>query len=891
MNAADRLFALLLRAYPSQTRARFGDGMRFAWRTELDAARATGPRAVAAFWIVTTIDALRFAAAERTGGFRMGGLFTIDGRDAWRSLRAAPMVSAFAVLSLALGIGGVTALFSILNSLSMKPLPVREPQRLVLLDKGSWTNPIWEVIRDRQTDIAAGAFAWAADRFNIAPAGAADIVQGLWVSGSLFEVLGVPVVLGRPLTEADDVRGGGRDGAVAVISHSFWQRRYAGSRDVIGRTLAIERLPFTIVGVAPAGFFGPDVGRAFDVAVPLGTEPLARPRDSALDQRTAWWMEIMVRLRPGQTVDDATGRLRVLQPHIRAATLPSFRSPADAKQYLSDPFAFVAAPGGRSFLRSRYEQPLTTVLAVVGVVLLIACANVANLLMARASSRRHELALRLALGASRWRIGRQLFAESLMLAAAGAALGVSLAGWGSRVLVAQLSSTAVTVNLDLALDWRVLGFAAGVTMAAALLFGVAPALSVGALTEGGVLRQHGRGGTPDRSVGVRQASVVLQVALSLALVVAASLFTRTLVRLVTRDVGFDRRGVLLVNADVARSSATGNARTELFERLTRAAAAVPGVSSAAASFTTPVASAGWNTLIAVPDGSPLTRRERMSWANAVTPGWFSTLGLRMVSGRDFSSGDRAGAPAVAIVNRAFERRFLSGKPALGQVVHRAPPAPRGRYEVVGVVDDAVYRSLRAPMEPTLYLPLPQADDTGPGVVISIRSRFGDPGALVKSISAAIEKEDPSVVLSFRTLEDQVNASLTQERLVAAIAGFFGVLGLLLAAVGLYGVTSHAVTSRRAEIGIRMALGASAERVVRLVLTRVAWLVAIGVAAGAALSAWAATYVGTLLYGLEARDPWTFVGAALLLTLVAALAAWLPARRASRLDPMRVLRNS
>ena len=887
--SAERLFDLLLRAAPAPARSRFGAGMRYAWGRDLAAARARGWRAVAAFWLIAITGALRFAAAERRRGASMRGSFTVDWRDAWRSLRAAPLVSAFAVLSLALGIGGVTALFSILNSLTMKPLPVRDPQALVLLDKGSWTNPIWEAIRERQGEVAGSAFAWANDRFNIADSGAADFVQGLWISGGFFDGLGVAVQPGRGITPADDVRGGGPGGPVAVISYGFWQRRYGGGADVIGRALTIERVPFTIVGVAPQGFFGPDVGRAFDIAVPLGTEPLVRASGSALDQRTQWWMNIMARLRPGQSVEQATERLRAAQPRIRAATLPAFRRAEDAAQYLADPLTFVAAPGGRSIWRTRYERPLGIVLGVAGLVLLIACANVANLLIARASARRHELTLRLALGASRWRLARQLLAESAVLGTAGAALGVWLAGWGSRIVVAQLSSPAFSVNLDLTLDPRVIAFTTAISIAAVMLFGTAPALTVSRLAANEILREHGRDGALDRRALVRHASVVLQLALSLALVVAASLFTRTLLELVSRDVGFDRRGVLLINADLKRSAAISQSQHDLFDRLASAAASVPGVTSAAASFTTPVGSAGWNTPIQVPEGSALTRRERMSWVNAVTPGWFGTLGLRMVAGRDFTAADRRGAPRVAIVNRAFERRFLHGQPAIGQIVRQAPPLPPANFEVVGIVEDAIYRSLRSPMEPTLYLPLAQGDDAGSAIVVSVRSSSVPPRSLVKALEAALEREEPAAILTFTTLEEQVQGSLTQERLVATVAGFFGGLGLLLAAIGLYGVTSHAVTSRRAEIGIRMALGAGAHDVVRLVLKRTAKLVALGIAFGAALSAWAATYVGTLLYGLEPRDPWTFAAAAALLSAVAVLAAWLPARRASRIDPMQALR--
>jgi putative ABC transport system permease protein len=872
-------------------RARFADGMRHALHADLDAALAEGALAVTLFWITTIVDTCRFGLAERREGFLMRGMFTVDWRDAWRSLRAAPLVTAFAVVSLALGIGGVTALFSILNSLALKPLPVRDPGRLLIFADDSWTNPIWEGVRDRRQLFAEDAFGWGNVQFNLSSGAAADKVDGMFASGGMFDLLGVRAVIGRTFTVADDVRAGGAGGPVAVISYAMWQRRYGGAPDVVGRTVSIERAPFTIIGVTPKGFFGPDVGRSFDIAVPLGTEPVIRRDASELDNRSDWWMSIMARLKPGQTAEQATALLRAIQPQIRAATLPEGRQEM-RNRYLTDPFTLVPAPGGRSPWRVRYQQPLTAILVVVGLVLLIACANVANLLIARASTRRHELTLRLALGASRWRIARQLLVESLWLAAGGAVLGIVLASWGSRVLVAQLSSVAATVDLDLALDWRVLAFATAVSVVAALLFGIAPALSVTRLTPNEVLKEQGRSGGLDRRAGLRHASVVVQVALSLALVVGAGLFTRTFVALQTRDLGFDRHGVLLVNANIDRNPARGEARNALFARFEDAIRAVPGVAGAAVSFTTPVARAGRNTMVAVPPDSPLGRRERMSWVNLVAPGWFGTIGLRLSGGRDFDAHDRTGAPLVVVVNRAFARRFLPGVEPVGAQVSTEEPGPghNPTYQVVGVVEDAVYRSVRVPMEPTMYLPFGQ-EEAGSGAAIAVRAASGSPETLVHSVAAAIEKEDPSAVLSFRTLDEQIAASLTQERLVATLAGFFGVLGLLLAAVGLYGVTSYAVTSRGAEIGIRMALGASSRGVVAMVLRRVAWLVGTGIVLGAGLSMWAATFIRTLLYGLDARDPVTFVSAATLLTLVAALAAWLPARRAAHIDPMRVLRNS
>ena len=890
MSGGTRLFDLLLRLCPTPARERFGAGMRYAWTRDRAAARARGPRAVIGFWVVTIVEALRFAAAERARGISPRASLTVDWRDAWRSLRAAPLVGGFAVLSLALGIGGVTALFSILNSLTLRPLPVRDPQRLALLADTSWTNPIWEAIRDRRHQFAEDAFAWGNDRFNLAPGAAADMVDGFWVSGNMFDVLGVKPAIGRLLMPSDDRRGGGADGAVVAISYAMWQRRFGGTADVVGRTLLVERVPFTIVGVAEKGFFGPDVGRSFDIALPLGAEPLVLRDRSRLDGRSTWWMNIMARLRPGQSAEEATRQLRAIQLEIRAVTLPEGR--ADMRdRYLTDPFTLTPSPGGRSPLRARYQEPLTVILGVFAVVLLIACANVANLLIARASDRRHELTVRLALGASRARIARQLIAESFCLGAAGAALGIWFAQWGSRLLVSQLSSVAVAVDLDLRADWRVLAFAAAVSIAATVLFGVAPALAATRIAPNDVLKEHGRTPGVDRRGLLRRASVVVQVALSLSLVAGAGLFARTFVALDRRDLGVDRKDVLLIATNVSRNPVRGPARTELFSRIVAAVQSVPGVASASLSFTTPVARSGRNIPMDVPPGSPLTRQQRMSWVNVVAPRWFDTIGIRFVAGRDFDARDTAGAPPVAVVNRAFAARFLPGVDPVGAQFFIHQPVTEGRrgYQVVGLVEDSVYRSVRDAAPATMYLPLTQ-DESDPVMTVVVRPAVALSETFSRSLAAAIEREDRDALLTFRSLDEQIAATLTQERVLATVAVFLGALGLLLAAVGLYGVTSQAVTSRRGEIGIRMALGASARGVVRMVIARIAVLVAAGIIIGAALSVWVAGYVGTLLYGLQPRDPVTFVSAAGMLAAVATLAAWLPARRASRIDPMQTLRN-
>jgi predicted permease len=815
-----------------------------------------------------------------------------DLRDAMRALRATPAITGVAVLSLALGVGANTAIFSLVDSLLLRSLPVRQPDRLVYLEDPSYTNPIWEEIRGRQFELFEGAAAYSSQRFDLAGGGEAQFVDGLWASGGFFDVLGVPAIVGRTFTAEDDRRGGGPDGPVTVISHRFWQQRYNGAADAIGRSLTINRVPYTIIGVTPPAFFGPEVGSAFDVIVPIGTEPLVRGAGSGLDRRSMWWLEIVARLKPGQTVDQATTALRNVQPQIRDATLPDGWRPSDLEGYLKTPMTLISAATGASFLRDRYQRPLLTIMVVVALVLLIACANIANLMLARANGRRHELSVRLALGASRLRLARQVLAESLLLSGAGAALGLAFAYWGSRLLVRQLSTSRRAVFLDLSLDWRVLGFTAAAAIATAVIFGIAPALRATKLAPNDALKEQGRAMTGEGRGALGSPLVIAQVALSLILVVAAGLFVRTFTTLASRDIGFDRDPVLIVSIDAERSSSDQKGRALLFERVAEAVAAVPGVQRSAASAITPVSGMMWNELFEFPDMPSLSRRDRIINLNFVTPGWFETYGTPLVSGRDFDARDRAGATPVAIVNEAFIEKYMKGANPLGQTVRRAdrPNEPATPLEIVGVVRNAVYRSVREPAGPIVYRPMAQANEFPPFVSISLRSASGSPALLTRSLTTAIGQVDRDLSLTFRPLAEQVNSSLAQERVVAMLSGFFGGLALLLAAIGLYGVTSYAVSRRRTEIGIRMALGADARGVVRLVLRRVALLVGAGVVIGAGVSLWAARFVATLLYGLEPRDPATMIGAAVVLGVIGALAGWIPARRAAQIDPAEALRQ-
>jgi putative ABC transport system permease protein len=834
-----------------------------------------------------------------------------DLRLAARTLLATPIVTSVAVLSLALGIGANTAIFSLVDSLILRALPVVEPQRLAVISDtravnggftAGWPYAVWDQIQKRAQPFD-GACAWMTDRFNLAQGGGeTQSVDGLYVSGSYFPTLGVQALLGRTFAAADDVPGGGKDGPVAVISYALWQRRFGGSGTVVGTPLVIERVPFTVIGVTPPSFFGTEVGRGADVMLPMNTESLIRGKDSRIGpDRGFYGLTVLLRLKPGQSVETANTIMRGLQPQIREAARPATLPPLAQMEFLKDPMTVLVAGSGTSRLRTRYERPLVAVFVVVALVLLIACANIANLQLARTTARRHELSVRLALGASKWRLVRQWLVESLVLSGVGAVLGLLFASWFSRVLVAQLSTTTNRVALDLSVDWRLLAFTAATAVGTAVLFGTLPALRAARVAPMEALKEQGRGTSSEARVGLSSGLVIAQVALSLVIVVAAGLFIRTFEKLATLPLGFDSDRVLLVNMSVGRTRVGPDDRLPFFDRLIHDTSRVPGVAKATASAVTPIGGMGLVEMLRLSDAPAsfeVMKNGKMadnaSYANFITPGFFATYGTPIKRGRDFDSRDVKGAPPVIIVNETFVRKFLNGRSPLGTAMafERLRDVPSLKT-IVGVVGDATYNGLRADAAPIAYSPLAQFDFPGSvptDITLSIRASAGSPMLLARSVAAALIAEDPDLALTFRPMTDQVSASLTQERVIAMLAGFFGALALLLAGLGLYGLTSYAVSRRRTEIGIRMALGSAPAGVVRLVLARVTTLVALGVAVGAGVSVWAAKFVATLLYGLEPRDPLTLIGAAVVLSTVGALAGWLPAWRASRIDPAAVLRE-
>jgi putative ABC transport system permease protein len=811
-----------------------------------------------------------------------------DVRYGARSLLKRPGLIVAATLSLGLGLGANTAIFALVDAVLLRSLPVRDPESLVMVRR-SWTNPIWEAARERTAPLVEGAAVWSDDRFDLSRGGETDEVDGLFVSGTFFGMLGVEPAVGRLLTADDDRRGGGADGPTAVISHRFWQRRYGGDPSVIGRMLLLDRVPVTIVGVTPARFLGPSVGRTFDVAVPVGLGDRLRPGapQSLLDGRSHWWLRALFRLRPGQTLEGAAAALHSVQPAVRAATIPTHWNAEQQARYLIDPFVLEPASAGRSELRTQYREPLLLLMAMVGVVLLVACANVANLLLARGEARRHELSARLALGASQGRLVRQLLTESVLLVVPGTALALALAVWGSQLVVTQLATSESSVTLALPVDWRLLGFLSALSLATGIGFGLVPAWRARRVQPSGVLA-HAAHGRVTRRGSVSGPLVVTQVALSLVLVVSAGLFGRTFTTLASRDLGFRPEGLVQASLGIGRTPMPQ--RAEVLARVRDAAATVPGVLAAGASSIEPLGYTSWNESVDIPGVALPQGADHSPWMNAITPGWFATYGTPIVAGRDFDARDSGGA-RVAIVNAAFVRHFLGSAPALGRQVRISGIGDRqDLLEIVGVAGDAAYREIREEMAPTLYLPLAQVDEPFPTAAVTVRIAPDGAPNLQPALTRAINSVDPTIAVTYRSVEARLHDRLGESRTIALLSGFFGGLTLLLAAIGLYGVTSYGVNERRREIGIRLTLGASRAAAERLVLARVTRLVVAGIALGLAASLLAGPAIRTQLYALEPRDPLTLIGATATLLIVGLIAGWLPARRAARIEPAQVLRE-
>ncbi len=814
-----------------------------------------------------------------------------DTRYALRSLRANPGFAVTAILSLALGIGANTAIFSILNAVMLRSLPVEDPQRLVQLDcpksGDNFTNPIWEQVRDHQQAFS-GTLAFSTNRFDLSAGGESHFAQGLWVSGDFFRVLGVPAMRGRVFMPDDDLHGGGRAGPVAVISYGFWKRHFSSDPGIVGKTIRLDRRPFTIIGVTPPWFHGLDLDTPYDVAIPIGCEPILHTDHSALAARSWWWLRILGRLSPGETLQRAEARMMALAPELNRATLPTSWDADGQREYLQRSFALHPAATGFSDTGRQYRKALFTLMAVVGLVLLIACANIANLLLARAAARQREISIRMAIGAARRRIMRQLMSESLLLSALGAAGGLLFAVWGSRLLVSFLSKAGSELQLDTAPDLRVLAFTIGVAMLTGLLFGLAPALRATSVSPNNILKEHARGMVAGR-FGLGRALVVGQIALSLMLLVGAGLFLDTLGNLLNTDLGFSRHNVLLARAATMQSDIPKAQRSRVYREIVERLRAIPGVESASSSVVTPISGDTWNNVV-LPEGySPKGKDDALVYFNRVSPGYFATMRTPILLGRDFSEHDDIGAPKVMLIGESAARRFFGQTNPIGKTIRTEWSDTKDIYQVIGVVKNIKYEEVNEDQLLSVFLACAQDAEPWSEVTFEVRSER-PVETFIPAVRAAIGEVNRGISLEFRDFETQVSDSLLQPRMVALLSAFFGGLALLLAMIGLYGVTAYGVAQRQAEIGIRMALGAQPGSVVWLVLREVAIMLAIGTVLGSGASLAAGRLVAGLLYGVKPHDTAPLVIAAAVLGIATGIAAYLPAHRAARLDPMIALRE-
>ncbi|HEY2548707.1 MAG TPA: ABC transporter permease [Candidatus Acidoferrum sp.] len=825
-----------------------------------------------------------------------------DLRFGARLLRFNPVFAGAAILSLALGIGANTAIFQVLDAVRLRTLPVRNPQeiaRIAFDRRGSrsgnfstrypdFSYAIWQQIRERQEGFSS-VYAWAPTQFNVSPAGEVHSVQGLWVSGEFFETLGVGPEIGRLLSVADDQPTCATAGA--VLSYSYWQEQYGGRADTIGGTVSINRHLFPIVGVAASDFYGVEVGRSFDVAVPICAEPLVNGEDSHLKSRVDWWLSVMGRLKPGWTVERAAAQLRAVSPTIFEATLPPQYNPSNVRHFLEAKLTAIPGSSGVSELRKTYEQPLWLLLGLAGLVLLIASANLANLLLARASAREKEMGMRMAVGAGRGRLIRQLLAESLLLALIGTLLGAFLAHGLSQVLVASLSTQQDPLFVNLATDWRLFGFTTALAVVTCLLFGLAPALRATSVAPGLILKESARGLTEGRSrFGLRRVLVVTQIALSLTLLVGAVLFARSLNNLAKLDPGFRRDGILVADIDFSARHLTTEARKAFSEELLRRVRAIPGVDAAAIAAIVPLSGDGiGHDILPGETGEPESEAPVAAF-NYVSRGFFDTLQTPFLMGRDFDEHDRMGAPNVAVVNEAFVKRYARGKnPVELRFRVRRMMKTSAPYQIIGVVKDTKYSDLREDLGPIVYIAQAQNDDAASDAQILLRSRAPLAGLLAAVKSSAIEA-DPDADITFYNLHKMIDDGLLRDRLMARLSGFFGFLAVLLAVIGLYGVISYMVARRRNEIGIRMSLGADRRSIIALVLRESVLLLCIGLTIGVVVSLAASSAAASLLFGLNPHDATTLVIATASLAAIALTASYLPALRASRLDPIEALRH-
>jgi predicted permease len=838
-----------------------------------------------------------------------------DIRYGIRMLLRSPGFTAVAVLTLALGIGANTAIFSVLDSVLLKSLPVEHSEQLVSLtdpdahghsfgseggERSLLTYSEFEYLRDHN-EVFSGIFAADSDPSkvqvtigNSMPGATSDeeSVRVSLVSGDYFSTLGVPPAAGRTFTsEVDRVRGGS---PLGVISYSFWKRRFGLDPSVLGRTMQIRGTPFQIIGVAPAGFFGETVGESPDVWVPMTMQSAIYPGQDLLSPskditNQHMWVQVMGRLKPGALSAQAQASVNVVFKRL----LDSEVGTLDPKDHIFDQRIKVQ-PGARgsSTLHEDFGQPLKVLMALVGLVLLIACANVANLLLARGAARQKEFAVRLAIGAGRPRLIRQLLSESLLLALLGGAAGLLLAQWADALLLRMVSRGTTGIQLSLRPDARMLIFALVVAVLTALLFGLIPALRATRLDLSPILKSTTGGITGQgahRRLPASKILLIAQVGVSLVLLIAAGLFVRSLSRLSEVNLGYNRENLLLFEVNAAPAGVTGPAMLRFHQELLEKFSAIPGVRGVTLSSDGLFSHSESGDPISVEGYTPKSGEEIHSRMDHVGPGYFSTVGIPILIGREIEPQDSGNGPRVGVINQTFARQFFANTNPLGKVVKDTYPGNPAQVEIVGVVSDVKYNSLREEAKPRLYAPYfnPLWEHTH--AFYEVRT-VADPASVSAALRKTVRDTDSALrPIEIKTMPGLVDESLHTDQFIAKLSGAFGLLAVLLASIGLYGVMAYTVARRTRDIGIRMALGAQPNGVLWLVLRETLLLVLIGLAAGLPVALGGAHLLRSMLFGVGVADPAAILFATVLLCLVAALAGLLPARRAMRVDPMVALR--
>ncbi len=818
-----------------------------------------------------------------------------DLRFALRTLRKSPAFAATAILTLALGIGANTAIFQLLDAVLLRSLPVADPSSLVRVrieggvqgigkstSDTALSTALWEQIRT-QRGAFSGFLAWRSAPYAIGERDQERLAQGLWVSGEMFPLLGIVPVRGRLFTPDDDRPGCGISGA--VISYALWQSEFSGSDSVIGSRIVVYNRPTVVIGVTPQSFFGLDVGKQFEVALPMCSVPSFIAGDTTLARRDVFWLEVMGRLNKSASLAQASAQLDAASRGMFEATVPSEYSTALLDSYRN--LRLTASPGrtGVSAPAKTYDTSLWLLLGTTALVLLIACANLANLTLARASAREKEMAVRLALGASVGRIRQQLLLESLVLAVCGALVGTALAAFFSRTVVKLLSTESDPIYLITNMDWRVLSFTASTAVVTCLLFGLAPAFRSSRTQPGATLKSGGRGMTAGRQkFSFQQTLVVSQIAFSLVLLAGALLFVRSFLKLQTLDPGFRESGILRVYVSFRRLNIPPE-RYETFKRdLLEQIRSLPGVESAATSTHVPLDGRSWSLDVRA---GGIEGSSKFDW---VSPGYFRTLQIPVLAGRDFTPRDTSQSQPVLIVNETFVRQFLGGGNPVGKTIrtNAEPNYPETQYEIVGMVKDTKYGGLRDEIPPEAYSPAQQFPDKEYFTNVFIRFSSSS-SAVISAARESLSQLYPPIRLEFHIYKSEIQNGLVRERVMATLSAFFGALAALLAMIGLYGVISYIIAMRRNEIGIRMALGATRHDVVGIVLRQTLVLLALGVGIGLLLAVAVTSGARSLLYGLQPGDPLSLIGAAVFLAVIALAASSWPAYRATRHDPMKALR--